>query len=207
MIRIPVIPTIIVGAAIVTMVALGFWQLDRAAERDQLKRAMVERPQMPVSDYPFGNNLDEAYLYRRLRAQCDEIAKVVVAGGRDARGRTGWRQIATCIAPSGQTFEAQLGVADRPDIVADWDGGTVEGIAVLAPDRRGFWDRLRFSSPRRPLMIIAEEPKVGLSPSQRPDPANYENTSWGYAGQWFFFVLTALVIYILALRRRGSGGR
>ncbi len=202
--RIPIIPTIIVAAAIVTMIALGFWQLGRGAERDQLKQAMVERPDMPVLDYPFGSEMDEAYLYRRLRGQCDEVTGVEVAGGRDASGRTGWRQIATCVSPSGQTFEAQIGVADRPDVVAHWAGGSVQGVAVLAPDRRGFWERLAFEPPQRPLMIVADEPKAGLLPSSRPDPDEYENTSWGYAGQWFLFALTALVIYVLALRRRGT---
>jgi surfeit locus 1 family protein len=205
--RVPVIPTIVVAAAIATMVALGFWQLGRGAERDQLKRAMIERPEMPVMDYPFDNPRNESYLYRKLRANCDEIFELNVVGGRDASGRTGWRQIASCLSPSGQTFQSQIGVASKPDTVADWAGGSVEGIAVLAPDRRGFWERLAFTPPQRPLMIVADEPKAGLLPSQRPDPADYENTSWGYAGQWFFFALTALVIYILALKKSVTGTR
>ena len=74
---------------------------------------------------------------------------------------------------------------------------------MLAPDERGFWERLTFQSPERPLMIVADTPKAGLLPSAPSRPEEYENTSWGYAGQWFFFALTALVIYILVLRRRG----
>ncbi len=35
-----------------------------------------------------------------------------------------------------------------------------------------------------------------------PDPNDLPNNHLAYAGQWFFFALTALVIYWLALRRR-----
>lgn len=204
---VPIIPTIVVAVAIATMIALGFWQLDRAAERDQLKQSMIDRPSMPVADYPFADPQSEALLYRRLSATCAEVVDMQVAGGRDASGRTGWKQIATCLSSSGRPFQAQIGVAERPDAVAQWAGGEVEGVAVLAPDERGFWERLTFQSPERPLMIVADEPKAGLLPSAPSRPEEYENTSWGYAGQWFFFALTALVIYILVLRRRGRDAK
>ena len=40
-----------------------------------------------------------------------------------------------------------------------------------------------------------------------PDPRDLPNNHLAYAGQWFFFALTALVIYILALRRRSTRAR
>lgn len=201
--QLPIIPTAIVAAAVATMIALGIWQLQRGEERDRLKQAMVERPTQPVLDYPFGDAGDERYLFRRLRASCDQVTAVDVAGGKDAVGRTGWRQIATCVdRASGASFQAQIGVAERPDAVIDWDGGVVEGLAAQAPDERGFLERLSFRPSNRAAMIVASEPKAGLRPSRLPDPAEYDNTSWAYAGQWFFFALTALVIYGFALRRR-----
>lgn len=201
--RLPIIPTIIVAAAVATMIELGLWQLQRGAERDRLKAAMAERPEQPVLDYPFGDPSAERYLYRRLRAQCDEVTAIDVAGGKSAAGRTGWRQIATCAnRASGATFKVQLGVAERPDTVVRWDGGEVTGLAAQAPDERGFLERLSFRPAQRAAMIVASEPRAGLQASRQPDPAEYENTSWAYAGQWFFFAFTALVIYFLALRRR-----
>ena len=38
-----------------------------------------------------------------------------------------------------------------------------------------------------------------------PDPGDLPNNHLMYAGQWFFFALTALVIYLLALRKRRRG--
>lgn len=201
--RPPILPTIVVAVAFAAMIALGIWQLQRGEERDRLKAAMVARPVQPVLDYPFADPVAERYLYRRLRARCDEVTDIDVAGGKDAAGRTGWRQIATCLnRASGASFQAQIGVAERPGTVVRWNGGDVEGLAAQAPDDRSFLQRLSFRPSNRAAMIVASDPKAGLRPSRQPDPAEYENTSWAYAGQWFFFAFTALAIYWLALRRR-----
>ena len=53
-----------------------------------------------------------------------------------------------------------------------------------------------------PRLVASEPPVAGLEPLARPDPSGIPNNHLAYAGQWFFFALTALVIYWLALRRR-----
>ena len=53
------------------------------------------------------------------------------------------------------------------------------------------------------IRLVAEVPQAGLRPLAAPDPGDLPNNHLAYAGQWFFFALTALVIYVLALRRRG----
>ena len=201
--HIPLIPTALVVLAAATMVGLGFWQIGRAEEKDLLKVAMTERPALPVTDYPFGEATEEKYLYRRLRATCDAVSAISVSGGKDAAGRTGWRQIAECRSEGGEeTFFVLIGLAAEPGAVADWSGGPVQGIAKEAPDGRALLERLFTTSPRRPAMIVASEPQAGLLPSAAPNPEEYRNTSWAYAGQWFFFAITALVIYGFALRSR-----
>jgi surfeit locus 1 family protein len=65
-----------------------------------------------------------------------------------------------------------------------WTGGEVTG--VIAPGPR----------------LVADPPLAGLEAMTRPDPGELPNNHLAYAGQWFFFALTALVIYVLALRRR-----
>ena len=202
MTRIPVIPTIIVGAAILTMIALGFWQLGRAEERDRLKMELSERPSLEFLEYPYFDPSNEQFLYRRLQARCDRVVGMRVIGGKDVSNRIAWQQIAECEGPRSSAFLAQIGVALRPEEVAKWDGGEIEGLAVFGPDERTLWEKMTFRPSRRKLMIVSDEPKSGLYKSKIPNPDEYENTSWAYAGQWFFFSLTALVIYILALRRR-----
>jgi len=206
--RIPIIATIIVVAAALTMVALGIWQIGRAQEKDDLKAAMVNRPGLPVIDYPFGDASATKYLYRRMRAQCDTVRAVNVSGGKDVNGRTGWTQIATCWnAANDQEFTVQIGLSGDPGSVAQWQGGSVEGLAKEAPDPRGLAQRLFSASEQRPAMIVTDEPKAGLLANARPDPEEYKNSSWAYAGQWFFFAITALVIYALALRSRTARKR
>ena len=41
-----------------------------------------------------------------------------------------------------------------------------------------------------------------MSPAPVPDPTLLPNNHLAYAGQWFFFALTALVIYVMVLRKR-----
>jgi surfeit locus 1 family protein len=69
-----------------------------------------------------------------------------------------------------------------------WDGGPVSGL--IAPNSEGF------------ARLIVDPPIAGLEASAAPDPADLPNNHLAYAGQWFFFALTALVIYVLAIRRR-----
>ena len=51
----------------------------------------------------------------------------------------------------------------------------------------------------------AAPPQAGLEQLAAPDPNDLPNNHLMYAGQWFFFALTALVIYVLALRKRWRG--
>ena len=50
--------------------------------------------------------------------------------------------------------------------------------------------------------MVAIEPVAGLQPLAAPDPADLPNNHLAYAGQWFLFALTALVIYGLVLRQK-----
>ena len=203
--RIPVLATIIVGAAVATMIALGFWQLRRAHERDTMKRAMIERMGLNPAPYPYASPADEAMLYRRLSASCDQLLGWQTRAGRAADGRAGWRHIATCRS-NGHTapFQADMGVSTAPDGVTAWRGGPVTGHAIRGPDSRRVLERLRGKPPEQRLMIIAETPASGFTASRQPDPSQEANTSWSYTAQWFLFAATALVIYTLALRKRWS---
>jgi surfeit locus 1 family protein len=201
--RVPVVPTLIVGLAVATMIYLGFWQLGRAHERDAIREGMIARSHSPVAEYPYARPADPALLYRRVRAACDRVEGWQVRGGEGIDGANGWRHIATCRAVGhSAVFQADMGISPRPDAAPTWAGGAVTGFAVHSPDTRGVADRFGGSAPERPLMIVADTPAPGLAASKRPDPAAENNSSWSYTGQWFLFALTALVIYALALRKR-----
>lgn len=82
-----------------------------------------------------------------------------------------------------------LGWSQSPDPVA-WRGGFVAGT-VVPTGELGF-------------KIVADPPLAGLEANAKPDPGDLPNNHLAYAVQWFFFALTALVIYVLALKRRRS---
>ena len=200
--RIPVLPTIAVAVLVATMVALGFWQLGRAHERDAAKERMIAHARLPLIEYPYARPLREDLLFRRLSADCASVRSWETRGGEAANGQTGWRHIATCVSPLGTTFKADLGVSSSPEGQPEWRGGQITGAAVRAPDASGMSDRIMHRQAPRALMIVAEAPAPGLAASRQPDPSEETNSSWSYAGQWFLFALTALVIYVLALRKR-----
>ena len=181
---IPLIPSLIVGAAIATMIALGFWQLGRADEKEALlKRYMSVTDSAAAIDYPADDDALELGLYRRTSANCADVIDMRGTAGTNTVGAKGWAHIARCTLDNGQEAEVAIGWSRSPQ-PRKWDGGDVTG--TLAPGGR----------------IVASPPLADLGPLAKPDPADLPNNHLAYAGQWFFFSLTALVIYVIALRRR-----
>ena len=52
------------------------------------------------------------------------------------------------------------------------------------------------------MRLVAATPGPGLQPIAPPSPVTIANNHLSYAVQWFLFAAIALVIYVLALRRR-----
>ncbi len=184
--RFPILPTAIVAVAVVTMIALGFWQLGRA----DTKAAMIAEYGAIPADAPIvpltNDNLGEA-VYRPVAFDCLEVASIRSTAGTSARGGKGWEHVAQC--PLGEnaarTVEVALGWSKEAN-APEWRGGAVTG--VLGQNAK----------------VVADPPLAGLAQLAKPDPADLPNNHLAYAGQWFLFALTALVIYVLALRYRGA---
>lgn len=184
--RVPIIPTIIVAAAVATMIALGVWQLGRKAEKEALiaryQAAMQDSAEVP---WPATEAFENA-LFRRATIDCEAVRGINPMSGKSATGRSGWVHTASCVQPGGGVADVTIGWSRSPE-TPPWSGGPVTGrIAV-------FGETIR---------LVAETPQAGLEPLAAPDPGDLPNNHLAYAGQWFFFALTALVIYVLALRRR-----
>lgn len=177
--RWPVFPTLVVAAAVLTMIGLGIWQLGRMEEKAALL-ARYEAAAQNAGDaaFPLAGDGAEVW-FRRSSVSCDQVEKIEAVAGTSARGQKGWVQRATCA--SGALVD--IGFA-REFAAAEWTGGTVTG--VIAPGPR----------------LVADPPVGGLAAMAPPDPGDLPNNHLAYAGQWFFFAITALVIYVLALRRR-----
>ncbi len=188
--RIPILPTIIVAGAIAVMVALGFWQLSRMDEKEALiAQAEQNLRRSSEVEYPMNTARMDEVLYRRTTIDCAEVLSVNPRAGTSARGAKGWAQRASCaVAGRDAPLNVDIGWSLRPE-PAEWQGGEVRG--TIAPGGR----------------VVSASGLAGLEPLASPDPRALPNNHLAYAGQWFFFALTALAIYILALRRRAGGTR
>jgi surfeit locus 1 family protein len=181
--RIPVLATILVGCAVLTMIGLGIWQLGRRQEKEALfARYEAARQTQAEVAFPLTGKGEEV-LFRRSRIFCTRPIALDPVSGTSARGEKGWIQRARCAVGSEASVAVDLGFA-RELARPDFAGGTITG--VIAPGPR----------------LVADPPVAGLQPMARPDPGDLPNNHLAYAVQWFVFALTAMVIYVLALRRR-----
>ena len=182
--QLPIVPTIIVLAAVATMIALGIWQLGRADEKATLI-AHYEAVSADGGRVDWPTNAQQAAerLYRLALVECVEVLSRRTAAANSAEGQRGLAQIASCRLADGSEADIALGFTRDP-VEGDWPGGEIQGI--IAPGPR----------------LVAMPPVAGLQPLAAPDPRDLPNNHMAYAGQWFFFALTALVIYFLAIRKK-----
>jgi surfeit locus 1 family protein len=182
--RVPILPTLIVAAAVAAMIALGVWQLQRAKWKEGLI-ARYERAQTMNSNVPWPRTDAEVErsAFRWSQFTCERVLGIRSGAGTSARGQKGWQHTARCAIDGGGEAEVALGWSFEPK-APSWQGGEVSGI--IGP--RG--------------VLMAARTCAGLAAARAADPNDLPNNHLMYAGQWFFFALTALVIYVLALRKR-----
>lgn len=204
--RLPVIPTLIVAALVAVMIGLGFWQLDRRAEKNAAIAMAAANPGRPPVAFPALPPVPPEMLFRPSSVVCLRVVGWQVVAGRAADGSVGYRHIAQCATGAeGPGALVALGVGQRPDERVKWTGGRVEGWLSEEPDHRALITRLGGkASPLRPMLVARAAP-AGLKPVAPPGAADVPNNHLAYAIQWFLFAGIAAAIYILALRRRARG--
>jgi surfeit locus 1 family protein len=182
--RLPLFSTLIVLIAVGIMIRLGFWQLDRLHQKEALLSRYGSAGGMSA-DVPWPRSEAEAevLLYRRSAVDCAEVTSLTTIAGQNAEGGSGLAQIAECNLAGGGSARIVLGWSSAPDR-PEWRGGRVTG--VIAPGPR----------------LVADPPLAGLKPNRLPDPTGIPNNHLAYAVQWFLFAGVALVIYVLAVRKR-----
>jgi len=182
--RIPLLPTLLVAAAVAMMIGLGVWQLQRAEWKAGLISSYEQAQSMSSTvPWPRDEAAVQASLFRWSEFACDRVLGARAGAGTRADGAKGWQHIARCALDTDDEAEVALGWSPHPQ-APQWEGGETRG--VIAPSG----------------VLVAAPPLAGLEPLALPDPADLPNNHLGYAGQWFFFALTAASIYVLALRRR-----
>lgn len=190
--RLPLLPTLVVAAAIGGMIALGLWQLQRRDWKEGLIARWGHARALPPVAWPMVPPADDALLYRRAVGFCLEVTGVAARAGEDRAGRSGWRHIASCrTGAEGPGMQVDIGWSNDSAYAGRWVGGRVTGVIGRDRDHH--------------ILLVADRPAPGLAPSALPDPSAEPNNHLSYAVQWFFFAATAAIIYLLAVRARAKG--
>ena len=187
--RLPLIPTILVVAAVATMIGLGIWQIARADEKKAMLTRHATAQGLPEIAFPTMPTKGALPLYRRASGLCIRVVGWNATAGADRNGESGYSHFADCTTGAeGPGMVVDAGWSKNPNVRPNWTGGEVSG--VIGPDRKA---RLR---------LVSGEGLGGLQASAPPSPASIPNNHISYAVQWFFFAIAAGVIYVLALRKR-----
>ena len=197
--RLPILPTILVAAAVAAMIGLGLWQLQRAQWKERVLAEYAAAASMPALDLDPLLERDASQLpplsFRRVLVTCrarDSVPQL--RGGRSVSGQGGYSYFIPC-------RPGASGLAGRLSLNAGWS-------AMPDDDLRLSFDGIAAGR----LGMVGDEGRIvltsarGLPPleaSTAPRIEDIANNHLAYAIQWFFFAATAAIIYVLAVRRRG----
>lgn len=188
--RLPLIPTLVVAAAVAVIIGLGIWQLQRAKWKDGLVARYAAAEKLPPISWPTAPLKEaELPLFRHATAVCLRPVDRRAVVGENRGGEPGYVQIIDCaIGGDGPPMSVEVGWSKNPNAAVNWAGGPVSGI--IAPDRRSG------------MRLVAATAPPGLEPSAEPSLSSVSNNHRSYAIQWFAFAGIAALIYGLALRKR-----
>lgn len=189
--HLPFWPTLVIVLAVAAMIGLGIWQLQRRDEKAQLLANYARAATLPPIAFPVGTGIDRDLLFRRATAFCLRPVSWSARAGRSNRGEQGWSHLATCMTggAEGPGLIVDMGWSSNSTNPADWRGGPVSGV---------------ITADRHDLILVADRAAPGLQPSAPPSMDEIPNNHLSYAIQWFLFAGVALIIYVLALRRRSA---
>lgn len=188
--RVPVISTIVVLIAVALMIGLGVWQIQRAKWKEGLLAQYARADSLPPIIFPtMPLHSDQLPLFRHATGVCLRVVGQRAVAGENRGGEPGYAHIVDCsTGAEGPGMSVEVGWSRDPNAKVNWTGGPVSGI--IGPDRL---TRMR---------LVASSPPPGLEPSAPPSIRSIPNNHRSYALQWFAFAAIALVIYVLALRRK-----
>jgi surfeit locus 1 family protein len=194
--RLPILPTLIVAAAVAVMIGLGVWQLQRAAWKERMLTELeAARNLPPVNLDPL---LEDVWVppvaFRRALVTCEpRNQRPLLRAGRNRQGVTGYSYFIRCRSD-------QTGFAARLEINAGWSQAPNSNLLLLP--KQSLSGQIGTIENDNAIILTSDIPLGPLQPSAPPEAEDIPNNHLMYAFQWFFFAVTAAVIYALALRRR-----
>lgn len=222
----------VVLAAVVTMIALGVWQLrrhDEVGSRNDLLERRMSQAVAPVGEV-FGRDPEEA-TYRRVTLEGTyDVSSEVSIDNRSSEGRPG-RHLLTPLRPA----QGPALIVDRGWIPLDADpsasapsAGRVAVVGVLFPSERkgalepaiaptGTLQRFpridvarigrQLAYPTYPLYLRLESQapgQQGVLPQRPGLPTLSDGPHLSYAVQWFLFATVAMAVFAALARREAK---
>ena len=185
----PVLPTILVSAAVATMIGLGIWQLQRKEQKELLLARYEAAADLDPVTWPAVPDKANLPLFRKSTLMCIKVVRIESVSGSNREGKAGFAHIASCATggAEGPGAKVAIGWSERPES-PKWAGGLANGI--VAPDNVQL------------IKLVVTDKVEGLDQLSLPSPQQIPNNHLLYAIQWFIFATAAAVIYVLALRKR-----
>lgn len=195
--RFPPGPTLFTLVAVIVMVGLGVWQLQRRDWKLGLIAAAEAAPTLPPLDLAGLRSAQargDSVQYRRASIACriGTVTPYDLRPGTSMGGQPGYLLLVPC-APG---IVVAAGWTGRPDALRTPIAVDTEFAGMVIEQPYG-------AQPGRPgLLIIPDTAVAPLTPGRQPTPGDLPNNHLAYAFQWFGFALTLGIIYAVWLRRR-----
>ncbi|GAW41355.1 SURF1 family protein [Brevundimonas sp. SH203] len=219
--------TVLTALAVVLLVGLGVWQVERLKWKQGLIAAADAAAAKPAA--PLDQVLAEGDLeFRKTLIVCPGLATAPFVELQSIHdGEAGVRLISAC-RPAGRDFTLLVdrgfvgeGVATRPRVIettlplvlmgefrtAPKPGGMAPaptGARFYARDTAAMARALKVAGPVRPEVVFALSATNPEFPALRPSapPAAFSNNHFGYALTWFGLAIALVGFYVALLRRR-----
>lgn len=204
---------------------LGWWQLDRAAQKTALentRHAQDRLPPLAAADLASQPDLAQAQWYRKAQAQGVWMNEATVyLRNRTMGARTGFIVVTPLLLDDGRVLAVQRGWLPRnqadQDSIAPFstDAGRVRVAGRIAPTPSRIFEMGPAASgsirhnldlaelaqhlhrPVLPMALVQEDPASGDGLARQwPAPASDVHKHYGYAVQWFGLSLLASALYV-----------
>jgi cytochrome oxidase assembly protein ShyY1 len=224
---------LLVAAAIVAMVNLGFWQLRRLDQRQAFNEAVASRVELPAEplDILLAEDSDpDALEWRSAVAEGTYLPnEQLLVVNRSQGGAAGSMVVTPLRLADGRVLLVERGFVPLGAEAADAPAGSVELVGRLRPSqerRRGQLsdpatgelteaqrldiDRLAPQLPGPPVAMYVElvtstPAEAGPFPQPVDPPELGEGPHLSYAVQWFIFSACVAVGWVLAVRHSVNG--
>ena len=209
---------LLAAGAVVGFIALGLWQLDRYAEKSELRDAVAAGQALP----PVALDEAEEGSFRRVVTVGTYDGGLQTLVLRSRSGVSGYHVLTPLVTDDGVAVLVDRGWIPLDTPVPTPPQGIAKASGVLWPAEEGSWvpsrlpevvrridpEILRQFAPyplRSDYLVLEPDPVPEQYPIAADPPGIGLGPHLGYAGQWFLFATVVAVGYPLLLRKRARG--